>query len=303
VTLRLASLVILLSITANLVWAQANDSSQPPPATAPQAASPTVGPTAVAPASGEAKPETVFTYCTRLGSTVAHGSALANACTFALTLFIRIPNYLCREEILSTIRTPMSSRTTQLTFEVSMQDGKDSYSDLKVNGTEVKGGLSDFAPQYAANEFGSMLANIFAPETHVEFEFEKETQHHDEPAFVFKFTAPHSNTRSLWAVRLGESVVYPSYHGHLWVDAKQLRPLRIEMDGSDFGESSPIKSTTSDMNYGRVPLGDGTSFVLPTHFWFETCTMSHSCIRNVVTYSQCHKFRANSRIINNIDHP
>jgi hypothetical protein len=239
----------------------------------------------------------VHSYCTRLGAPLAHGDALASACAFALTLFKAIPNYLCRQEILSTIHTPLSERTTQLTFEVRIEDGKDTFSDLKVNGTSVKGEVSEYAPLSASNIFGNMLSNLFAPETGLQFEFEKVAQHHSDAALVFTFAAPRSDTHSLWGMRIGDDVIYPAYHGRLWIDAAQQRVLRLEMNASDFGGSHVVTSMSSDMHYAQVPLGDGTSFVLPTHLQYETCVASRRCIRNAVTYSQCHKFRAQSRIL------
>jgi hypothetical protein len=57
-----------------------------------------------------------------------------------------------------------------------------------------------------------------------------------------------------------------------------------------------------DTEYGDVPLMDGTTFLLPLRSSLKSCTDDNrglrvTCARNNLEYTNCHKFRAKTKIL------
>lgn len=237
--------------------------------------------------------------CEQVSSGIEHSDGLAAVCQFSLTLDRHLPNYLCREEIASSLRgesVQNGSRSNVVSVEVRLGEGKETYRDLRINGRPVSGEIKDYVPQQSANEFTSLLAALFSPASGAQFGFAKETHAHGVDALVFNFNVHRATNEALWYLRFGDKVVFPGYHGQIWVDRIHSRLMRIEMNATEL-DNVPIVSHTVDMEYDDVPLGDGTSFVLPVKSSFENCATPQSCIFNDVTFKNCRKFGANSRVI------
>lgn len=61
----------------------------------------------------------------------------------------------------------------------------------------------------------------------------------------------------------------------------------------------PITLMKTKIDYAYVPLGDGSSFVLPTNSDVLMCSVSESdkCSHNTIRFTNWHKFRAKTRIL------
>jgi len=61
----------------------------------------------------------------------------------------------------------------------------------------------------------------------------------------------------------------------------------------------PITRAKTVIDYADVPLGDGSTFILPSKSEVETCSGAEGseCAHNVVRFRNWHKFRAKTRIL------
>jgi hypothetical protein len=75
--------------------------------------------------------------------------------------------------------------------------------------------------------------------------------------------------------------------------------MRIEKETADMPQWYPISRARTVIDYRDVPLGDGSSFVLPDRSEIETCERGEvsECAHNVVRFKDWHKFRAKTRIL------
>ena len=93
--------------------------------------------------------------------------------------------------------------------------------------------------------------------------------------------------------------MFPAYEGMLWVDRSSAHLLRLERRMAKMDPQFPITSVRTVVDYDDMPLGDGSSFVLPAKGEVETCSVDEGreCAHNVVRFSNWHKFRAKARIL------
>ena len=220
-------------------------------------------------------------------------------CAFALTIPRTAPNYLCREEAASSLRGQWLDnglRSNVISAEVRMENGKDTYSDLRINGKPVSGDIDKHLPQHSVGEFTNLMGALFSPQAGAEFKFAKETRLHGADALLFNFTVHRATNKGLWYLHIGDKVFFPGYRGVVTVNREHEQLMRIEMHATEL-EHVPIVSHTVTLDFSDVPLGDGTSFVLPVRSTFENCENPQRCIFNESTFHGCRKFGANSRII------
>lgn len=127
-------------------------------------------------------------------------------------------------------------------------------------------------------------------------------------ALVFEFHVQKSNNHlyRLQARYVGGGAVvdYPGYGGELWVDKSNFQILRLVRETAEITPRFPITYVQTIVDYANSPLGDGTSFVVPTHGDTVTCSSDegYECSHNVVSFTNYHKFRATTRILSEGSH-
>jgi hypothetical protein len=281
------ALLLLSVLFAGAIWAQVADPQTPNANYALQA------PSKKPPASDRSS------YCQQASSGLAHADQLAAVCTFAATVRKAAPDYFCREDIASSLRgqwVNAGARSNVVSAEVRLEEGKETYSDLRINGKAMSGQISDYVPQHSVGEFTALLIALFSAEAGAKFNFVKETNLHGTPALLFNFVVRRSSNRALWYLRFDDRVVYPGYHGQVWIDRDHSQLMRIEMHATEL-DGVPIVSHTVTLDYADVQLGDGSSFVLPVRLSFENCTTPQKCIFNEAVFKGCRKFSSKSRVI------
>lgn len=262
-------------------------------------------------AGGQVEPEQA--YCQRATADVQHGDALSQACEFALTLHRKLPNILCQRTIKSYAG---GSAFQTVTAEVRHENGRDSYSHVTRNGKPFTEPMSHLPGSWTEGEFGSILSLIFAEESHSRYKFEKETRWKSASALLFEFQLERENNHG-WYVEANGQKILPGFKGKIWVDERSHAVLRVEMRAENLEPEAdvkaadknatvqrtnrarrfPLDSVKMSVDYADTLLGDGTQFVLPTTSEDEKCITFRMCIRDVVSFENCHKFGAKARIV------
>jgi hypothetical protein len=231
--------------------------------------------------------------------------ALKNACQYALTVQKALPNYICDETVrrFNQLDWLMDTIETQVT----VIEGKDSYSNIRINGNPAQIATSQLPGVWSSGEFGMLVPLLFAPDNRATLTFKREERLKSRPALLFDFDIRKPDNRSFFVWNLGGKMLMPGYRGSLWVDKETSRPVRIrakstpveirEVWGSDTREVAEI-----DTEYDDVPLADGTSFLLPARSRLKSCrhgitNVGTTCNRNELKYTNCHKFRAKAKIV------
>ena len=114
----------------------------------------------------------------------------------------------------------------------------------------------------SSGEFGTMLAEIFAPGTNTEFEWERWATLRGKRMHVFAFQVPQRYSKySIMHVESGRRII-AGYHGLVYADRDSKQVMRIKLDADGIPPDFPIQRVSLDLNYDVTTIAD-QEFVLP----------------------------------------
>lgn len=216
---------------------------------------------------------------------------------YALNYTKNLPNYVCvqttRRRIEPTERgyLPQGDTVQEL---LTFTDGKESYKVEAINGKsqsnvkhEQLGGV------VTSGEFGSMLFNIFDPESGAQFHWDHWATLRGKLMYVFAYSVPQSKGYSMYH---GESKrEYTSaYQGLVYADVHSKAVMRIKMETVDIPADFPISEVTITLDYSPTKIAD-QEYVLPYHFEL-TSKETRAETTNRADYRMYQKFGAEASI-------
>jgi hypothetical protein len=210
-----------------------------------------------------------------------------------------LPNYVCQQ---FTSRYQNQSHVTSwqaidvVSAEVVYEEGRESYRNLKINGKPVKKGMEELSGAWSTGEFGTLLRDIFSPATAAEFHFRKDSTIAGMSAALYDFKVEHQNSH--WHVQVASQSVFPAYKGSVWIDKKNGRVLRIEMQARNVPSEFPLDTVETVADYEYVRIGGGAQqFLLPVHSETLSCQRgTNYCSRNAIDFRNYKKYSGEATI-------
>ncbi len=242
-------------------------------------------------------------YCAAVTNGVAHSQALTELCRFALSLSRKMPNVISDLETRRNWRAYNNAHKDVVTATVSYADGQEYYDRIKINGSPAAASSEALNSSWSMGEFASILQMIFSPMSDAEFRFSGEVKLNSIPALLFEFRVEQTNNQMYYLQAFYRSgsgtTMFPAYRGKVWLSQSNFQLMRMEKETADMPKWFPITRAKTMIDYADVPLGDGSSFVLPGKSEIEVCEKSEGseCAHNVVRFRNWHKFGAKSRIL------
>jgi hypothetical protein len=226
-----------------------------------------------------------------------HLALIEKAREAAATFLESLPNYVCQEQTtryVSETRQPTWNVVDIVSAEVVYDDHQESYRNLQINGRPTKKSPED-SGAWSTGEFGTILANLFAPQTNTDFKFVQDDTIEHRSASLFDFKV--QRVRSNWRIWVPGQYVVPSYKGSVWIDKQTGEALRIEMQAKDMPQAFPEISVETAVDYDTIGLGTADKFLLPVQAQALSCWRnSNECQRNVIEFRNYHKFEGESVI-------
>jgi hypothetical protein len=215
----------------------------------------------------------------------------------AATFLETLPNYVCQEQTtryVSETRQPSWNVVDVVSAEVVYDDHQESYRNLQINGRPTKKAPED-SGAWSTGEFGTILGNLFAPQSATDFKYVQEDTIAHRAASVFDFKV--LRVRASWKIWVPGQYILPAYKGSVWIDKQTAQVLRIEMQAKDVPEGFPEISVETAVEYDTISLGAPEKFLLPVHAEALSCwRSSNECQRNVIEFRNYHKFTGESVI-------
>jgi hypothetical protein len=208
-----------------------------------------------------------------------------------------LPNYVCQEQTtryVSETRQPSWNVVDVVSAEVVYDDHQESYRNLQINGRPTKKSPED-SGAWSTGEFGTILGNLFAPQSATEFKYvqDETLSHRSTSLFDFKV----ARVRASWKIWVPGQYIMPAYKGSVWIDKQTGQVLRIEMQAKEVPEAFPEISVETAVDYDTISLGSADKFLLPVHAEALSCWRnSNECQRNVIEFRNYHKFEGESVI-------
>jgi len=151
-----------------------------------------------------------------------------------------------------------------LIARVSYVDHKEDYVLAFVNGKAVSNSsIWSVGGATSAGEFGSMMKELFDPETEASFRWERWATLRGRRTHVYSYDV--SQPRSKWHVTYGgrdsKDDTVPGYHGQVFVDRDLLSVMRITLV-ADLPPSFPIQEVQDTLDYDLATIS-GSQYLVP----------------------------------------
>lgn len=183
----------------------------------------------------------------------------------ALNYTKSLPNFICTQ---LTKRHLDPSGTESWTLADTIQehltyvDHHEDYKVVMVDNKPTNLAHDKVGGSTSSGEFGTMLAEIFAPDTHADFGWERWTKRGGRIMYVFNFRVLQENSKySIYHQPSGRTIV-AGYHGLVYVDRDTGMVMRIAMECDTIPSSFPIQKVSEILDYDFVDIS-GHDFVLP----------------------------------------
>lgn len=214
----------------------------------------------------------------------------------ALAYSDRLPNFICQQ--LTKRMYAMGEQDYFHTMDtiytrVAYNDHRESYQVFMVNNKAVDQKMESLGGATSAGEFGSLLREVFLPESQAEFKMVAPGSLRGRPVYVYSYRVDqaHSKWQLYWEPgRPGEQHMIPGYSGSVVVNAETHEVLRIWLVAEDIPPDFPIHSATSTLDYDWAKIAE-QAYLLPSSAIMQMRD-SQKLSQNEITFRGYRRFSA-----------
>ncbi len=230
-------------------------------------------------------------------SAAEQAAILAAMKDYALNYTKNLPNYMCvqttRRRIEPTERgyVPQGDTVQEL---LMFTDGKESYKVEAINGKSQNNVThQQLGGVVTSGEFGSLLLNIFDPETGAQFRWDHWATLRGKLMYVFAYSVPQSKGYSMYHGETKREYT-SAYQGLVYADVQTKIVMRIKMKTVGVPADFPVHEVNITLDYSPTKIAD-QEYVLPYHFEL-TSKENRADTTNRADYRMYQKFGAESAI-------
>jgi len=185
----------------------------------------------------------------------------------ALDYSKNLPNYICLQQTKRHV-DPTGSQGFRLVDRVverlTYYEQKENYKVITINDAPVTNNLphEKLPGAKSSGEFGSILREIFEPDTQTEFQWEKWTRLGPRVMHVFAYRIRQQR----YGIRDDESKqeIHVGYHGLVYADRETKNVMRITLICDDIPADFPIHDVSLRLDYDFTAISN-QQFLLPYH--------------------------------------
>ena len=189
---------------------------------------------------------------------------LGEATDYALNYSQTLPDYICTQVTKRYVDTrgrgysPIDSIVEKLTYF----EHKENYTVVLVDSKPMELKHEQLGGASSSGEFGTMLREIFLPETRTSFEWERWGTLRTRRNHVFSYRVEQSRSQYRILVRDTHQEIVVGYHGLIYVDNENHMINKITMIADDIPPGFPVQDVTENLDYDYQTIGD-RKFLLP----------------------------------------
>jgi hypothetical protein len=181
-----------------------------------------------------------------------------------------------------------------VTADVTYQDGRESYKNIKVGNKSVDKSMDEIPGTRSTGEFSTLLEQLFEANA-AKFKPGGQDTIRSRSAYVYSFEITRELSR--WRVEAPSQLYYPAIKGSIWIDKETSRVLRIEQQGKGMPALFPFDTLETSADYDFIRLGTSGPYLLPVEAEVLSCVRGTSiCSRNKIEFRNYRKFGAESNI-------
>jgi len=184
---------------------------------------------------------------------------------YAMNYTRRLPNFICTEVIRQAadprFRDSWVNYGTVLS-KVSYVDGHENYEVKLHNNAVVQNtSLEQLSGSISTGEFGSMMHEIFDPESEAEFHFDHWGTLRAKEVIVFNYQIDQAHSKYSIDYDRKQRVV-TAYKGLIYVDKKTRGITRLTAEAVDIPVEFPVRAASSRVDYDTQTIGT-RDFIVP----------------------------------------
>lgn len=181
-----------------------------------------------------------------------------------------LPDFICSEAIHRYFKPKENADwrlQDTLTLKLTYFERREEYKLMTVNNHATSLSYEHMRGVVTENEFGTMLASIFAIKSRTNRDWDHWTLLRSRPTHVFTFAIAQAN--SDYQITSGSSLhdearVTVAQHGYVYIDDATKMVVRLVAMADQFPEGFDVRKVTLSLDYDFIEVG-GTPHLLPLH--------------------------------------
>jgi hypothetical protein len=216
----------------------------------------------------------------------------------ALNYSDSLPNFICLQVTQRYVDRAGGDHfvaTDKIAERLSYFEHKEDYKVISVNDAPVTNRKHEqLGGATSSGEFGSMLREIFDPQSQTEFQWERWGKLRDHIMHVFSFRVRLENSQYHITAEEVKRTIPVGYHGLIYADRDSHSVTRITMEADDIPADFPIRSASETLDYDTRSIS-GQSFLLPIKVEMQMRD-GKSAMKNQAEFRLYNKFGADASI-------
>jgi len=231
-------------------------------------------------------------------SSIEQENIIDQARDYALNYTKQLPNFICvqvtRRDYDPTGTGNNWYHSDTITSRLSY-NGVENYEVILHNNQPVtNGNMRQFGGTTSEGEFGSMMKEIFEPETHTQFSWDHWGKLRARKTYVFAYDVQQEFSKYHVEADDDKLSVVPAYRGLVYIDEDTKMVVKIVMTPYDMPSTFPIREISSSLDYDLETIGD-QQFMLPLKSVL-TSKRTRQMTRNDIEFRLYRKFGTESSI-------
>jgi hypothetical protein len=216
----------------------------------------------------------------------------------ALNYSDSLPNFICLQVTQRYIDRSGGDHfvaTDKIAERLSYFEHKEDYKVISVNDAPVTNRKHEqLGGATSGGEFGTMLREIFDPQSQTEFQWERWGKLRDHIMHVYSFRVRLENSQYHITAEEVKRTVTVGYHGLIYADRDSRAVMRITMEADDIPADFPIRSASETLDYDTIAIS-GEKFILPLKVEMQMRD-GKSAMKNQAAFRLYNKFGADTSI-------
>jgi hypothetical protein len=216
----------------------------------------------------------------------------------ALNYSDRLPNFICLQVTQRFVDRAGGDHfvpTDKIAERLSYFEHKEDYKVISVNDAPVTNRKHEqLGGATSSGEFGTMLREIFDPQSQTEFQWERWGKLRDHIMHVYSFRVRLENSQYHITAEEVKRTVTVGYHGLIYADRDSRSVMRITMEADDIPSDFPIRSASETLDYDTIAIS-GEKFILPLKVEMQMRD-GKSAMKNQAAFRLYNKFGADTSI-------
>jgi hypothetical protein len=189
---------------------------------------------------------------------------LAEVRGYALNYTRSLPDFICLQvtrRYVDPTGLEFWQRADVITERLSYFEQREEYTVVTINNQPTNLTHDQLGGATSSGEFGSMLKEVFEPETKTEFKWERWARLRGRKMQVFSYYVARENSKWRISYERTQEIV-PAYRGLVYVDDATHQVMRLTLEAVEVPLSFPIQQANTTLDYDFTKIGD-LEFILP----------------------------------------